>query len=346
MSAARAHVSLAQRTTFQIGGPADRLIVAESEDEIRLALRDRDVVVLGGGSNVLVSDAGVRGTVLAPSLKGISLENRGDHVALTAAAGEIWEDVVAHAVSRGLAGLECLAGIPGWTGAVPIQNVGAYGQEVADTIQQVRVIDRESGVISTMSAADCRFAYRDSVFKHARKDRDIVLGVTFRLRPGLAATPRYGELANALGEGEHDVAHVRATVLALRRAKGMVLSAEDPDTQSAGSFFTNPIIPQTHLARVIADAERVAPGVKMPTFPIEGDPTRVKLAAGWLIERAGFRKGETRGRVGLSSKHALAIINRGGASAADVIALSREIQRKVHEVFDVGLEPEPVFLGF
>lgn len=346
MSAPRSHVSLAPRTTFQIGGPADQLIVAETEEDVRLALRERDIVVLGGGSNVLVSDAGIRGTVLAPALKGISLENRGDHVALTAAAGEIWEDVVAHAVARGLAGLECLAGIPGWTGAVPIQNVGAYGQEVADTISSVRVIDRLTGEISEMTPADCHFAYRDSVFKHARRDRDVVLAVTFRLRPGLAATPRYGELANALGEGEHDVAKVRATVIALRRAKGMVLSPDDPDTVSAGSFFTNPIIPTAHLPRVLVHAERVAPGVKMPTFAVEGDPSRVKLAAGWLIERAGFRKGETRGRAGLSSKHALAIINRGGANAADVIALSKEIQRRVREVFDVGLEPEPVFLGF
>jgi UDP-N-acetylmuramate dehydrogenase len=346
MSDVRYQESLAARTTFQIGGPAERLVVAESEAEIAAVAREPGLVVLGGGSNVLIADEGLRGLVLAPALKGISLRQDREHVLLTAAAGEVWEDVVAFAAHEGLAGLECLAGIPGWTGAVPIQNVGAYGQEVADTIIAVRSVDRVDGEIRERSAVDCAFAYRDSVFKHGRRDRDIVVGVTFRLRRGPAAPARYGELSKALGEGEHAVAHVRATVLALRRAKGMVLSADDPDTVSAGSFFTNPIVSAHELPRLRQVAETVAPGVSMPTFAIAGDDTRVKLAAGWLIERAGFRKGETRGAVGLSSKHALALINRGGGRASEIVAFAREIQARVRAVFGVDLEPEPVMLGF
>jgi UDP-N-acetylmuramate dehydrogenase len=332
---------------LRIGGLADRLVLAHSEDEIRQACLASPVTVLGGGSNVLIADGGIRGVVLAPALRGLTLAPRGDVVALTAAAGEVWDDVVAFAVARGLAGIECLSGIPGWVGAVPIQNVGAYGQEVSDTIHAVRVLDRATGEVREMSGADCAFAYRDSVFKHARKDRDVVLGVTFHLRPGMAPAPRYGELSKALGPGEeHDLARVRETVLALRRAKGMVLADDDPDSVSAGSFFTNPIVATAALPAILQRAEAVAPSVALPTFAIAGDPDHVKLAAGWLIERAGFRKGEHRGRVGLSSKHALALINRGHATAQEVLDFAAEIQQRVRAVFGVWLEREPVLLGF
>jgi UDP-N-acetylmuramate dehydrogenase len=344
--------SLAARTTLRIGGFADRLVIAHNEEDVRQACLSSPVTVLGGGSNVLIADGGIRGVVLAPALRGLTLESRGALVALTAGAGEVWDEVVAFAVARGLAGIECLSGIPGWVGAVPIQNVGAYGQEVADTIHSVRVLDRATGVVRDLSRADCRFGYRDSVFKHARKDLDVVLAVTFHLRPGMAAAPRYGELSKALAgdEGatgdEHDLARVRETVLALRGAKGMVLSSSDPDSVSAGSFFTNPIVPVAELPAIVARAAAVAPGATLPTFVIEGDPGHVKLAAGWLIERAGFRKGEHRGRVGLSSKHALALINRGHATAQEVLDFSGEIQQKVRAVFGVSLEREPVLLGF
>lgn len=342
---------LAPRTTLQIGGPADRLVVARDEAEVRQACLSGKVTILGGGSNVLIADAGIRGVVLAPALRGITVfpvpGEHEDRVALTAAAGELWDDVVALAVQRGLAGIECLSGIPGWVGAVPIQNVGAYGQEVSDTLHSVRVLDRETGEIREMPREDCAFGYRDSVFKHARKDRDVVLAVTFHLRAGRAQAPRYGELSNALGPGDtHDLATVRATVLRLRRAKGMVLASDDPDSVSAGSFFTNPIVSRAELPAIVERAAEVAKGVTMPTFAIAGDPDHVKLAAGWLIERAGFQKGERRGRVGLSSKHALALVNRGEATATEIMEFSAEIQQRVRAVFGVELEREPVLLGF
>lgn len=335
-------VPLGPRTSLQIGGSAARLVWAESEADVCLALQEGDVTILGGGSNVLISDRGLPGTVLSPAIRGFSLAHAGTHVDLFAAAGELWDDVVARAVEEGLAGVECLSGIPGWVGAVPIQNVGAYGQEVADTLVSVRVVDRATGVRTELSREACGFAYRDSELK--RRPRWVVLGATFRLRPGLAAPPRYAELVKALGEAPQPLDHVRRTVLALRGAKGMVLSADDPDSVSAGSFFTNPLVPEASVPAIRARADQAAPGVVMPTF--DGGPGLVKLAAGWLIERAGFRKGEVRGRVGISSKHALALVNRGGGSAAEIVAFSGEIQARVREVFGVGLEPEPVFLGF
>jgi UDP-N-acetylmuramate dehydrogenase len=318
--------SLAPLTTLRLGGPAERLIVAHTESELVDAARDADLV-LAGGSNVVIADAGVPGTVVRIVTRGIEREG----LRLTVAAGEDWDSLVAQCVAEGLQGFECLSGIPGSVGATPIQNVGAYGQEVAETVESVRVYDRETGRVEEMSAADCGFVYRGSVFKY--RDRRVVLSVTFVLRDAGESGPlRYAELARALDVplgGSAPLAEVREAVLALRRRKGMVIDPADPDTVSAGSFFTNPILD--------------VPPDGAPCWP-EPDG-RVKVSAAWLIERAGFHKGYGNGSAGISTKHTLALVNRGGATTAELMALAREIAAGVHERFGVALHPEPVLVG-
>lgn len=338
---------LAPRTTFRLGGPARRLIEAGDERDIIGALREHGadrLFVLGGGSNLLVSDEGYDGVVLAIRGRGVSLQHDGDTVLVTAAAGEPWDDLVARCVAEGLAGVECLSGIPGQVGATPIQNVGAYGQEVSDTIASVRTFDRERDTVVELTPPECAFAYRDSAFKSRWPGRHTVLSVTFRLRPGPPASPRYGELTSALGDGPVSLERLRALVIELRRRKGMVLDENDPETRCAGSFFTNPLIPSGQWA---AFTERAAPhlrpGERLPSF--EADNGRTKVAAAWLIERAGFVRGLQRGGAGISSRHALALVNRGG-SARELVELASEIQRGVLATFGVPLTPEPVLLGF
>ena len=270
----------------------------------------------------------------------------GGGLALEVAAGEPWEAVVERAQAEGLAGLECLTGIPGSTGATPIQNVGAYGQEVATTITSVRVLDRRTGAVEDLPAQACGFRYRTSVFKG--DDRRVVLGVTFALRASARAEPiRYAELARALDVRVGDevpLAAARAAVLALRRAKGMVVDPADPESVSAGSFFTNPVLdPPAYAALRERVAARLGRDVAAPGFP-EPDG-RTKTSAAWLIERAGFHRGLARGPVAISAKHTLALVNRGGASAAQLVALAREIAAGVDEAFGVRLVPEPVFVG-
>jgi UDP-N-acetylmuramate dehydrogenase len=288
--------------------------------------------VLAGGSNLVLPDAGWPGVVVQVQTRGVA---RDDGV-LEVQAGEVWDDLVAATVADGLAGFECLSGIPGSVGATPIQNVGAYGQEVAESVRSVRVLDRASGEIETLAPEDCGFGYRTSAFK--RSDRWVVLAVSFALDHGDASQPiRYAELARAL-EVELGAAapldEVRAAVLALRRGKGMVIDPADPDTVSAGSFFMNPIVDADAFARL----DPAPPGWPQP----DG---RVKTSAAWLIERAGFHKGYARGRVAISSKHALALVNRGGASTAELLALAREIAAGVRERFGVDLQPEPTVVG-
>jgi UDP-N-acetylmuramate dehydrogenase len=334
---------LAELTTLRLGGPARRLVSVASEAELVEAVRSLDaagepLLVLAGGSNVVIADAGFDGTVVHVRTRGVRREGRTVEVA----AGEPWDDVVAGAVADGLAGIEALSGIPGSAGATPIQNVGAYGQEVARTVRAVRVLDRRSGRVVELDPAACAFRYRHSAFK-GRDDR-IVLAVRFELADagGLGEPVAYGELARALdvAVGERaPLADVRAAVLALRRGKGMVVDPADPDSVSAGSFFTNPILDPDAFAALAA---RVAPE-RPPAFP-EPDG-RVKTSAAWLIERAGFRRGLTRGRVGISSKHTLALVNRGGATTAELVALAREVAAGVHARFGVALVPEPVFVG-
>jgi UDP-N-acetylmuramate dehydrogenase len=283
--------------------------------------------VLAGGSNVVVADEGVRGTVVRVLTRGV--ERQG--ASLVVAAGEPWDALVERCVAAGLQGFECLSGIPGSTGATPIQNVGAYGQDVAETVRWVRVLDRSTGEISTMTAAQCGFTYRGSVFKH--NDRWTVLAVGFQLRESTESGPlTYRELCRTLDieiGGTAPLDEVRSAVLALRRGKGMVIDPADPDSVSAGSFFTNPI-----LDAAIDGA---------PAWP-EPDG-RFKTSAAWLIERAGFTRGYGTGRAGISSKHTLALVNRGGATTAELVALAREIAAGVRARFGVELVPEPVFVG-
>jgi len=338
---AAAEHPLAPLTTLRLGGAAARLVRAESEGDLVDAVRQADagggpVLVLAGGSNVVVADAGVPGTVVHVATRGISRE--GDE--LTVAAGEPWDEFVGFCVEHGLAGVECLAGIPGSTGATPIQNVGAYGQDVAETVVRLRALDRATGDVVSLAAADLGFGYRTSALKG--RDRHVVLSVTFELRPSPTGGPiRYAELARRLGVGvggSAPLAAIRAAVLDLRRGKGMVVDPADPDSTSAGSFFTNPILDHDAFAALEARAPEPPPAWPEP----DG---RIKTSAAWLIERAGFHRGLERGRVGISTKHTLALVNRGGAETAELVALAREIADGVQDRFGVELTPEPVFVG-
>jgi UDP-N-acetylmuramate dehydrogenase len=319
-------VELAPLTTLRLGGPATDFVEARTEDEVVEAARGASLV-LAGGSNVVIADDGVPGAVVRIVTRGIER----DGTRLTVAAGEDWDALVARCVADGLQGFECLSGIPGSVGATPIQNVGAYGQEVAETVESVRVYDRESDRVHDMSAADCGFVYRGSVFKY--HDRRVVLSVTFQMNESPTSGPlRYAELARKLDVpigGSAPLADVRAAVLALRRGKGMVIDPADPDTVSAGSFFTNPVLD--------------TPPDGAPAWP-EPDG-RFKVSAAWLIEQAGFHKGYGNGRVGISTKHTLALVNRGGATTAELMSLAHEIADGVHDRFGVTLHPEPVLVG-
>jgi UDP-N-acetylmuramate dehydrogenase len=347
--AVTADVPLAPLTTLELGGPARFFARAESEATVREALhwanaRGLPVFVLGGGSNLVVGDGGFDGLVLQVGPQGMAFHDEGAEVLVEAAAGERWDVLVARAVGRGLAGVECLSGIPGFVGATPIQNVGAYGQEVGETIRRVRVLDRQTLAVTELGPETCAFGYRDSAFKHA-PDRHVVLSVTFALRPGGAPTVRYPELRQAL-DGPPTLAQVRATVLELRGRKSMVLDPADENRRSAGSFFMNPVVDAGEAERVVALAVRegiVSDPAQVPRFPAPDG--RVKLAAGWLIERAGIRKGQRRGPVGISSRHALALVHHGGGQTADLLALAREVRDAVAARFGVRLVPEPVLLG-
>ena len=408
MANVREPVRLSRFTTLGLGGPARRFVVAGTDEEIIAAVRAADqrgepLLVLGGGSNLVISDDGFPGTVIQVATKGIHRTTDagagpdaagpgpaepGAPVTLTVAAGEDWDTVVASCVAADLAGLECLSGIPGLAGATPIQNVGAYGQEVADTITRVRAYDRATAEVVDLAAADCGFGYRTSAFKRsitppAVTGRFVVLEVTFQLTSDRLSRPlRYAELAGVLGldaarldparpapvrrdaarpdDGGQDegarapLGDVRSAVLRLRRGKGMVLDPADPDSRSAGSFFTNPVLNTAQLAalRRVVD-ERCGPGVPIPQFP--AGPGQVKVPAAWLIGQAGFGKGyqgarrADGGRPGpaahISTKHTLALVNPGDARTADVIGLAREIRDRVRDIFGVELASEPVLVG-
>jgi UDP-N-acetylmuramate dehydrogenase len=408
MANVREPVRLSRFTTLGLGGPARRFVVAGTDEEIIAAVRAADqrgepLLVLGGGSNLVISDDGFPGTVIQVATKGIhrttdpgagpdaagpGQAEPGAPVTLTVAAGEDWDTVVASCVAADLAGLECLSGIPGLAGATPIQNVGAYGQEVADTITRVRAYDRATAEVVDLAAADCGFGYRTSAFKRSITapsvtGRFVVLEVAFQLTNDRLSRPlRYAELAGALGldtarldaarldaarldparqddRGQDDgprapLGDVRSAVLRLRRGKGMVLDPGDPDSRSAGSFFTNPVLDTTQFAalRRVVD-ERCGPGVPIPQFP--AGPGQVKVPAAWLIGQAGFGKGyhgarqAGGGRPGpaahISTKHTLALVNPGDARTADVVGLAREIRDRVRDIFGVELASEPVLVG-
>ncbi len=346
---------LAEHTTLRVGGAAREYRRAESEAALIEAVANLDsagvpLLILGGGSNLLVDDAGAPGAVVEVANRGIiangescSLDSPVEDapycggVSVTAQAGEPWDEFVALAVASEWIGVEALSGIPGLIGASPIQNVGAYGAEVADTIASVRTWDRQRHQITTFAAADCRFAYRHSRFK-AEPDRYVVLAVTFQFRQGnLSAPVRYAELARSLGVeiGRRALARdVREAVLRLRAGKGMVLDDEDHDTWSAGSFFTNPILSVEQAAELPERAPRY----------VQSDGT-VKTSAAWLIDNAGFAKGYGSGAATLSTKHTLALTNRGQAKAADVLALARELRAGVQHRFGIELVAEPVLVG-
>jgi len=343
----RERVALAPYCTLGVGGPARYFVEAEDEDRVVEALRwarrrGLPVRVLGGGSNLVVADGGVDGLVVRIALRGTDVSESDGAVLLTAAAGEPWDDLVRCTVERGWAGLECLSGIPGLVGATPIQNVGAYGQEVAETVAAVRALDTRDGATVTLSPRDCEFSYRDSAFKSRVPGRYVILAVTYRLRPGGAPAVRYAEVASHLeraGIAAPSLADVRRAVLAIRRAKSMVLDEGDPNRRSCGSFFTNPVV-------ATAEADRVAAAAGDPSMPRWPQPDgRVKLSAAWLIERAGFRRGHREGRVGLSSRHALAVVAHDGATAGEVLAFARRLQDAVRQRFAVTLTPEPVVWG-
>lgn len=327
---------LADLTTLRLGGPAGRLVSTSTTDELIEAVRDPGALIVAGGSNVVVADEGFPGTVVLVRTRGVRSESDACGGAMvTVAAGEVWDDLVVQALAEGWRGIEALSGIPGSVGATAIQNVGAYGQEVSETVASVRCWDRAEQTQCTFAAADCGFGYRTSRFKR-EPGRYAVLELTFQFRLGdLSAPIGYAELARSLRvEPGRTVpaADVREAVLELRRSKGMVLDAEDHDTWSAGSFFTNPLLP----------GDAVLPA-EAPRWPQPDG--RVKTSAAWLIERAGFTKGYTVGHVGLSTKHPLALTNRGGASTAELLSLAGEVRRGVRRELSIRLENEPVLVG-
>jgi UDP-N-acetylmuramate dehydrogenase len=342
-------VPLAPLTTLELGGPARFFVRADSEAAVAEALiwakrRGVPVFVLGGGSNLVVADAGFEGLVMQVAPPGLDFHDAGGEVLVEAGAGQPWDALVDQAVARNLAGVECLAGIPGLVGATPIQNVGAYGQEVSETIRRVRVLDRTSLQITELGPEACGFGYRDSAFKRA-PDRQVVLAVSFALRPGGPPSLRYPELRAAL-PGAPTLAEVRDTVRRLRAGKSMLLSPGDENRRSAGSFFMNPIVAPEVAERIAAQAVTeglVKEAAQVPRFPAAGG--QVKLAAGWLIERAGISKGLRQGAVGISSKHALALVHHGGGTTASLLALARHVRDTVAARFGVTLVPEPVLLG-
>ncbi len=334
-------VPLAPLTTLRVGPIARRLITCDTTQKVVDVTRalgpDSDALVLAGGSNVVLADDLRDLTVVLLANTEITVE---DNI-VRAEAGAMWDDVVVTSLAYGLGGLECLSGIPGSAGATPVQNVGAYGAEVADTIRRVRLLDRHTGEDRWVAPTTLQFGYRTSILKHSADA--IVLEVEFELDPdGLSAPLRYGELANALGaepDSRVDPTRVREAVLSLRVSKGMVLDESDHDTWSVGSFFTNPVVPQTEFERLRGSVDG-----HVPNYPA---PDGVKLAAGWLVERAGFGKGYPgeAAPVRLSTKHALAVTNRGGATTADVIALARAVREGVRTAFGIDLTPEPILIG-
>ncbi len=341
------NVPLSPRTSLELGGSAESLVEVSTVAEIAEALEwaktsGRTVLILGGGSNVVIADEGVEGLVLVPALRGIDIDRSGNGAVVIAAAGEKWDDVVAETATEGLMGLECLSGIPGTVGATPIQNVGAYGVEVSDVIEWVEVYDRRAGKVVRLAPQQCSFGYRTSCFRQ-RPDRSIVTRVAFRLRAYGRPVFRYPELERVVGSGSGggppDAMTVREAVMALRRGKGMVLESGAP--RSVGSFFVNPIVD----ARGLAAVEKVAgDGNAVPRFP--AGELHFKIPAAWLIENAGFGRGYRRGLVGVSEHHALALVHHGGGRTRDLVALAAAIRDGVEQRLGIRLRPEPVFWGF
>jgi UDP-N-acetylmuramate dehydrogenase len=363
------NVPLAPLTTLQVGGPARYFVESKREDDVRGAAqfaksRGLPLFVLGGGSNVLIADSGWPGLALKIAIGGIATPRvhhaTGNAVLFSVGAGVSWDDFVAQAVAQNCAGVECLSGIPGSVGATPVQNVGAYGQQVADTIESVRALDLKEDRNVVLPKPACGFRYRASIFNGAERERYIILRVNFRLKRGGAASLQYADLQKYLAERPvaspakktpPSLLETRAAVLEIRRRKGMLIVPDannsNDDSRSAGSFFKNPVLSETQFQELAKRAASHA--LEIPSHPASGSQDKDaqrKVSAAWLVEHAGFPKGYGAGAVGISRKHALAIINRGDAKASDIVALKDEIQRGVREAWGILLEAEPVFVGF
>ena len=350
--AIRENVPLAPMTTLGVGGPARFYLRAEDTESVAWGVawareRQLPLFVLGGGSNLVIADEGFPGLALQVAVHGIRQRIDDNGVELAVGAGENWHALVARAARQQWAGIECLAGIPGYVGATPVQNVGAYGQEVRESITRVEAFDLQAGEIVTLANADCAFGYRESRFKLADRGRFIILKVHFRLEVHGAPAVRYLEVSRQLARWDctrPTLMDVRAAVLAIRRRKSMVLAAGDPNTRSAGSFFINPILSPSELSLLDPAANRgETAGERLLCYPTPDG--RCKIPAAWLIEHAGYARGESRGPVGISAHHALALVNYGGATARDIITFAREIRHRVHARFGILLMPEPTFVG-
>ena len=342
-------ISLGEFTTFKIGGRAGFFASARCETEVVEALQfanqnNLNVFILGGGSNVLIADEGFDGLVLRIALKGISiLQGKDETVCVKAQAGEDWDAFCKLCVEKNLQGVECLSGIPGLIGGTPVQNVGAYGQEVSETIVSVRCFDRNNKKFVELTNADCEFGYRTSLFNTTEKNRYVVLVVTFALKADGEPKIVYRDLLQFFDDKKPNLKETREAVIKIRAEKSMVIDPQDPNSQSAGSFFKNPIVTKEKFTEI----EKLANLLEIETVPFfQVDNNTVKIPAAWLIENSGFHKGFQKGMVGLSTNHTLAIVNLGNAKAADVLALKDEIQSKVKLCFRIELKPEPVFVGF
>ena len=339
------NIPLAPLTTLKVGGAARYFVEAVSEDKVReaVALAKRNqwsLFILGGGSNLVVADSGWPGLVMRIAIGGI--KNGGG--CFEVGAGVDWDELIGRAVAEDYAGIECMSGIPGSVGATPVQNVGAYGQEVSGAIESVRALDLSADRVVTLSNQECGFAYRGSIFNTVARGRYIILQVTFRLSAGGAPSLKYTDLQEyfATWKGQPSLAEVREAVREIRRSKGMLIVSGDEDSLSAGSFFKNPVVSESRFKELVGSAE--ARGLRVPSYPALS--AQHKISAAWLVEHSGFSKGYELGRARISNKHALALVNSGRASAADIVRLKDEIQSKVEQQWRILLEPEPVFVGF
>jgi UDP-N-acetylmuramate dehydrogenase len=343
------NVPLAPLTTFKIGGPARYFLEATSIEETRTGVefaqsRRLPLLVLGGGSNLVVADSGWPGLVLKIAITGIEESSRDGQTQFEVGAGEEWDRFVARAVARNCAGVECLSGIPGSVGGTPVQNVGAYGQEVSETVESVLAFDLKDGQLRELCREACGFSYRTSIFNTSERGRYIIVRVTYALTPGGSPRIQYADLKRHFAGWSKTptLADVREAVRRIRAAKGMLITPGDEDCRSAGSFFKNPIVSAAQHQEL--EKRAATRNLQLPSYPAL--ESQKKVSAAWLVEHSGFGKGYDGGRVGISRKHALAIVNRGEASAADIVALKEQIQQRVEEIWGIRLEPEPVFVGF
>ncbi len=343
---ARENVPLAPLTTLGVGGNARFFVKAENPQEVEDAVsfsrqKGLALFVLGGGSNVVVSDQGWGGLVLQIGISGLEEGGKGQ---LAVGAGVDWDSFVAHCVSRNWAGVECLSGIPGSVGGTPVQNVGAYGQEVSETITSLVAFDLAENRVRELSPAECGFSYRTSIFNTSQRGRYVILRVSYALEPDGKPRLQYADLQKYFAgrDGPPSLAETRNAVQKIRASKGMLITAGDPDSRSAGSFFKNPVLAAAAHEELMRRASERR--LQVPSYPALSQ--QHKVSAAWLVENSGFKKGYSRGHAGISAKHALALVNRDGATAADITALKEEIQARVEQVWGIHLEPEPVFVGF